>query len=520
MKEISGALVGTTAVIWAVFIPITFFSGSVGVIYRQFAVTISVAMAQSLFIALSLSPAMCAAALEQGAQQKQSGFFGVFNKGFNRLKSAQATALERLLGNKTGTRVVMPLLFIAITAAAAYVFIRIPTSFLPDEDQGRMYTLINGPVSSTPEQTVDKNAQVEDFFLNQTNGAVEGLFTAAGFSFAGNSQNVGIAFVKMKEWKERGEAQSVFAISRQAGKALSAVKDAVIIPIVPPAVSSLGNTNGFEVQLIDRGNLGQQALADARGQLIELANQSNSLTQVRFNGLQPSPQYDLNIDSEKARASGVANAVINQTLSTALGGFYVNDFLQNGRTKRVYVQADAPYRMLPEDVERWYVRNQFNDMVPVSTFLTGEWSYGPPQVTRFNGNLSNEIQGQAVTGVSSGEALTELEQLAEQLPDGIDIAWTGLSYEEKQSGEQVWMVYLIALLAVFLVLAALYESWAIPLSIILTIPLGILGAVLSTWLTGQANDIYFQIGLLMTIALQQKTPSLSLNLPNQIGNRA
>lgn len=504
MKEISGALIGTTAVIWAVFVPITFFAGATGVIYRQFALTISIAMGISLFIALSLSPALCAALLKQEKKDKNSGFFAYFNKGFNKLRSGH----ERLLGKLLPNRFILPLLFIGMITTAVMLFVKIPTSFLPDEDQGRIITLVNGPAESTLQQTLEKNTKIEDFYLNQTNGAVEGLFTAAGFSFSGSAQNVGIAFVKMKDWAQRKESQSVFNIKDKAFRALSNVQDAMIIPVVPPAVPALGNSSGFEFQLVDRTGQGQEAINKAMQTFIKSANDSELLTSVRFNGLSPSPQYDIDIDAAKARSMGVPISNINQTLSTALGGSYVNDFLDNGRTKRVYVQADAPYRMLPEDIQRWHVRNANSQMVPLSAFGDGEWTSGSPKLTRFNGETSLEIQGSAVPGVSSGQALEEVARIADNLPEGFAIEWTGLSFEEKQSSGQVWVVYLISIIAVFLALAALYESWSIPLVIMLTVPLGILGAVLATWGAGQANDVYFQVGLLMTIALAAKNAIL------------
>ncbi len=504
MQEISGALVGTTAVIWAVFIPITFFEGATGVIYRQFAITISVAMAISLFIALSLSPALCAIVLKQGREEKQTGVFGLFNRGFSKMRRGHATLLEKLLAS----RVLLPLVFLALAAATMVLFFRIPTSFLPQEDQGRMLTLINGPVSSTLQQTIEKNKRVEDFYLDTVGDAVSGLFTAAGFSFSGRSQNVGIAFVKMKPWDERGEGRSVFKISEMAGRALSSVPDAVIIPIVPPPVSALGNAGGFEFQLVDRSGVGPDALNRAMQQFLDQANQNDRLTRVRFNGLAPGPQYDIDIDASKARAMGVPIASINQTLSTALGGTYVNDFIRDGRIKRVYVQADAPYRMQPRDIDRWYVRNVTGDMVSLAEFGTGQWTYGAPKLTRFNGISSLEIQGEAAEGTSSGEALSEVSRLAESLPRGVGVEWTGLSYEEKEAGGQAWLVYLISIIAVLLALAALYESWAIPVAIMLTVPLGIFGATLSTWAADQANDVYFQVGLLMTIALAAKNAIL------------
>ena len=504
MKEISGALIGTTVVIWAVFLPMTFFAGSVGVIYRQFSITISVAMGISLFIALTLSPSLCGLLLKPGKKVKDSGFFGLFNRAFDKLRSWHTSLMDRLLKN----RIVLPLLFIALVAAAVLIFVRIPSSFLPDEDQGRMFTLLSGPPSSTLEQTIEKIEKIEDFYLDEVGGAVEGLFTAAGFSFVGSGQNVGIAFIKMKDWEVRGEANSVFAIKEKAFRALSGIRDAQIIPIVPPPVSSLGNASGFQFALIDRAGLGNEALADATTRLLDMANQSEILTQVRFNGLDDSPQYDLNINSLKARSMSVPLTAINQTLNTALGGVYVNDYLSSGRTKRVYVQADAPYRMLPEDIRNWYVKNLDGDMVQMSELASGNWTYGSPKLTRFDGLSSRAIQGSTITGVSSGEAFKELERIVDQLPEGFDIAWTGLSYEEQQAGANTWVLYLVSALAVFLILAALYESWAIPLTIMLIVPLGIFGAVLATWLTGQANDVYFQVGLLITIGLAAKNAIL------------
>jgi len=504
MKEISGALLGTTVVIWAVFLPMTFFEGSVGVIYRQFSVTISVAMGISLFIALTLSPSLCGLILQSGKTVKDRGFFGLFNRTFEKVRSGHRALMDRLLEN----RVVLPLIFVVLIVATVLVFVRIPTAFLPDEDQGRMFTLLSGPPSTSLEETIKKVEEMEDFYLDEMGDAVDGLFAAAGFSFSGRAQNVGIAFIKMKDWSERDESNSVFAIRNKAAQGLSGIQDVMAIPIVPPPVSALGNVSGFELQLIDRGGLGHQALSDAKNRFLGLANQSALLTQVRFNGLSDSPQYDLEIDNNKARALGVPIVSINRTLSTALGGTYVNDFLEAGRIKRVYVQADAPYRMLPSDIEEWYVRNQNGGMVQLAEFTEGNWTFGSPKLTRFDGSSSMEIQGSTATGISSGQAFAEIERLAKQLPSGIDVAWTGLSYEEKQAGTNTWILYLVSVLAVFFILAALYESWAIPISIMLVVPLGIFGAVLTTWLTGQANDVYFQVGLLITIGLAAKNAIL------------
>lgn len=504
MKEISSALLGTTVVIWAVFLPMALFDGSVGVIYRQFAITISAAMGLSLFVALTLSPTLCAIFLEQGHKEKQSGFFGLFNRGFGKLRGGH----ERLLNGTLNNRVVLPVVFMIVIVISVLIFLRIPSSFLPEEDQGRMFTLVSGPPSTTLQQTRDKIEKVEDFYLDNAGDAVEGLFTAAGFSFSGQAQNVGIAFVKMKDWESRGEDGSVFEIQKKAAQALSGVPDAMIIPLIPPPVSALGNASGFEFQLIDQGGMGHSALVQASNQFLAQANQSPLLTAVRFNGLSDNPQYKLDVDTIKARALGVPVSTINQTLSAALGGAYVNDFIENGRIKRVYVQAEDKYRMLPEDINDWYVRNEQGGMVQLKEIASGEWTYGPPKLTRFNGSSSREIQGSTTAGVSSGEALQEVERIAETLPDGIGIAWTGLSYEEKQSGNQTLLLYSITIIAVFMILAALYESWAIPLAIMLTVPFGIFGAVLATWLTGQANDVYFQVGLLMTIGLAAKNAIL------------
>ncbi len=504
MQEITGALLGTTIVIWAVFLPMSFFEGSVGVIYRQFSLTISAAMAISLLVALTLSPTLCGLILKGGKKPSDKGFFGLFNRGFTALRGGHRWVMDKTLENK----VILPVIFFALIGATVLLFARVPSSFLPEEDQGRMFTLMSGPPSSSLEQTMGKIEKMEDFYLNDESDAVEGMFAAGGFSFSGQGQNVGIAFVKMKDWDQRGEGQSVFKVSERAFMSLSQIRDAMFFPIVPPPVSALGNAGGFEFQLLDRTGLGNAALAEATNQFLAKANQSPLLTAVRFNGLAESPQYNLNIDAVKARALGVPIAAINQTLSAALGGSYVNDFLDKGRVKRVYVQADAPYRMLPDDIDDWYVRNNSGEMVQLAELVSGSWSYGSPKLTRFNGSSSREVQGSTAEGVSSGEALEEVLKIAESLPEGIDVAWTGLSYEEKESGTNTLVLYLVSALAVFLILAALYESWAIPVSIMLIVPFGIFGAALSTWATGQANDVYFQVGLLMAIGLAAKNAIL------------
>lgn len=504
MKEITGALVGTTVVIWAVFLPMTFFEGSVGVIYRQFSVTISVAMALSLFVALTLSPSLCGVVLRPGRQRSDHGFFGWFNRGFRALRGVHKKAMDVLLEN----RVVLPVVFIGLIAAAILIFLRIPTAFLPEEDQGRMFTLLSTPPGTSLQETMKKVEAMEDFYLDQADDAVDGLFAAGGFSFAGRAQNVGIAFIKMKDWSERGEGSSVFDVKGRAFGSLSRVRDARMFPIVPPPVSALGNASGFEFQLVDQAGLGNEVLAQATETFLAEANQSPLLTQVRFNGLEDTPQYNLEVDSLKARSLGVPIASINRTLNTALGGTYVNDFLNQGRIKRVYVQADAPYRMLPEDIDNWYLRNESGEMVQLAELATGEWTLGPPKLSRFNGSSARTINGSTAEGVSSGEALDEVLRIAATLPEGLGVSWTGLSYEEKEATTSTWLLYLVSGLAVFFILAALYESWASPIAIILVVPLGLFGAVLSTWLTGQGNDVYFQVGLLITIGLAAKNAIL------------
>lgn len=504
MREISGALLGTTVVIWAVFLPMTFFGGSVGVIYRQFSVTISAAMALSLFIALTLSPTLCGLLLKTGTTAKDHGPFGLFNRGFDRVRAGHLWLMDRLLNS----RVILPVVFLFLIVVAALLFVRIPQSFLPDEDQGRMFTLLTGPPGTSLQDTMEKVKQMEDYYLDQEDEAVEGLFAAGGFSFAGRAQNVGIAFIKMRDWSERDDSNSVFQVRNRAMGGLSGIPDARVFPIVPPPVSSLGRVSGFEFQLLDRGGRGQEAMADATDRLLGMANQSPLLSQVRFNGLADAPRYDLDIDGVKARALGVPIPAINRTLSAALGGAYVNDFLEEGRIKRVYVQADAPFRMMPSDIKDWYVRNDEGGMVPLAGIASGSWTTSPPKLNRFNGTSSRQIQGSTAPGISSGAAFEEVERIVDQMPEGFDVSWTGLSYEEQQAGANTGILYLVSALAVFLILAALYESWAIPVSIILVVPLGIFGAVLATWLTGQSNDVYFQVGLLITIGLAAKNAIL------------
>jgi multidrug efflux pump len=408
--------------------------------------------------------------------------------------------------NKTGRYLVIYLLIIA---GMGYLFLRMPTSFLPEEDQGFMYTIIQLPTGATQERTLRVLKQVEHHFLEEQKEAVNALFTVAGFSFAGNGQNNGFAFVQMKDWEERQRPDlKVKAIARKAMMSMMRIKDAMVIPIAPPAVRELGTSAGFYFQLEDRGGLGHDALMAARNQLLGMARKNPVLVNVRPNGQEDTPQYKVDVDEEKAGALGLSLADINDTLTTAWGGSYINDFIDKGRVKKVYVMGDAPYRMAQDDINKWHVRNNKGEMVPFSAFATARWTYGSPRLERFNGMPSREIQGAPAPGRSSGEAMKAMEDMAAQLPAGIGYEWSGLSYQEKMSGSQAPALYTISLLVVFLCLAALYESWAIPFSVMLVVPLGVIGALIAATLRGLSDDVYFQVGLLTTIGLSAKNAIL------------
>ncbi len=512
MGQITSALWGIATVLTAVFLPMAFFGGSTGVIYRQFSITIISAMILSVMVAMILTPALCATFLkpvEKGHRLGETGrlrwFFLRFNKSFDRSRALY----ERIVGNSFGKRKRYLILYGAIVVAMAFFFLRLPTAFLPDEDQGFIICQVQLPAGATQERTIQVIRKMEEHFLERETKTVDAIITVAGFSFAGRGQNMGIAFVKLKDWKlRRSPDLKAPAVAGRAMQAFSKIRDGLVFAFSPPAVIELGHANGFDLQLQDRGGLGHDKLMEARNQLLGMAMQDQKLIAVRPNGQDDSPQFKLDIDDVRAGALGVSLGEVNSVLSTAWGSSYINDFIQNGRVKKVYLQSEAKYRMLPEDINRWYVRNGNGEMVPFSAFSTAHWQYGSPRLERYNGIPSVEIMGQAAPGVSTGEAMTEMEKMAAQLPPGIGYEWTGLSYEEKQAGKQAPALYAISLLVVFLSVAALYESWTIPFVNLLMLPLGLLGAVTAITLRGLPNDIYFQIGMLTTIGLSTKNAIL------------
>ncbi len=505
MGQITSALLGVTTVLSAVFVPMAFFGGSVGVIYRQFSITIVSAMALSLVVALTLTPALCAMLLKPPHHGPRKGFFGWFNRSYDR----GADVYTGLVGRLVGRRGRSMLAYAAIFAVMGVLFARLPTAFLPDEDQGRMNAMVTLPPGATLEQTREVMAQVNDYFLQQEGDSVAAVMTIAGFNFGGRGQNNGIAFINLKDWSDRPDAkQKAQAIAARASRHFSQMKGAVAFAFTPPAVAELGTATGFEFQLQDRAGQGHEALMRARDQLLGLASQDPTMTRVRPGGQEDTAQFKIDIDQEKAAALGLPLQSINQTLATAWGGSYVNDFVDRGRVKRVFLQSDAPYRMQPEDLGRWYARNRSGEMVPFTAFASGRWIYGSPRLERFNGVSSVLIQGEAAPGSSTGEAMLAIERLTEQLPQGYGIEWSGLSYEERLSGAQAPMLYAISLLVIFLCLAALYESWSIPFSVMLVVPLGVVGALTAAFLFGLRNDVYFQVGLLTTIGLSAKNAIL------------
>jgi len=508
MGQITGALVGIALVLASVFIPMALFGGSTGVIYRQFSLTLAASMLLSITVALILTPALCATLLkpvEKGSHGATTGFFGRFNRGFDRSRSAYQSTVARMLAS--GGRWLAA--FAAMVGLAVFLAIRLPTSFLPDEDQGILFTQVLLPAGATQERTLTVLREIERHFLEDEKNAVQSLFTVAGFSFSGSGQNAGIGFVRLKDWKERPGAQNnVQAVARRAMKAFSGLRDALAFAFAPPAVLELGVANGFDMYLQDQAGAGHEALTAARNQLLGLAAKDPALVAVRPNGQEDTPQFNVDIDTVRAGALGLSVADINATLTAAWGSAYVNDFIDKGRVKKVYMQADAPFRMVPEDLDKWYVRNAKGEMVPFSMFASGKWTFGSPRLERFNGASAVEIQGQAAPGHSSGEAMATMERLVAQLPPGFGVAWTGLSFEERLSGAQAPLLYALSVLVVFLCLAALYESWSIPAAVLLVVPLGVLGALLAATGRGLPNDVYFQVGLLTTIGLSAKNAIL------------
>ncbi|MGJ7550892.1 efflux RND transporter permease subunit [Pseudomonas alloputida] len=505
MVEISGALVGIAVVLSAVFIPMACFGGSTGVIYRQFSVTLVAAMALSVLVAMTLTPALCATLLKPLADHgvTRRGFFGWFNGNFERMSERYQRAVGKVLARPLRSLLVYAL----VLGGVALMFQKLPTAFLPEEDQGMLMMQLTLPVGGTDQRLQAVSRQVQDYMLAQPE--VDSILTVRGLGNGGNAQNSGRGFIKLKDWRERqGDEHSAAAVARRANMALSSILDANVFVIAPPAIQGLGQSSGFDVQLQDLGGLGHAELLKARNQFIALAAKDPRLANVRVQGLEDTPQLNVVIDDRKAGAMGVAASDINATLSTVMGGSYVNDFIDAGRVKKVYLQGQADKRMQAEDIGAWYVRNDSDAMVPLSAFTSTSWSTASPLLERFNGFGSYELVGEPAAGVSSGDAMTAVEQIMAQLPNGIGYAWAGQSYQERLAGNQAPLLYAISILFVFLCLAALYESWSVPFAVMLVVPVGILGALLLTGLRGLANDVYFQVGLLTTVGLAAKNAIL------------
>ena len=519
MGQIQGALVGIALVLSAVFVPMAFFGGTTGAIYRQFSVTIVSAMVLSVLVAMILTPALCATMLKpiaKGHHHGRRGFFGWFNRMFNRNAARYERGVGRILA-KSGRWL---LIYLALMGVMAFLFLRLPTSFLPLEDRGIFTTQVQLPSGSTLQQTMKVVQKVEEYYLTHEKNNVVSVFATVGAGPGGNGQNVARLFVRLKDWQERKDsANSSFAIIERATKAFESIKEARVIASSPPAITGLGNSAGFDMELQDHAGLGHNALMSARDTLLEMARANPSLTRVRHNGLDDSPQLRVDIDQRKAQALGVSLDDINSTLQTGWGSTYVNDFLDRGRVKKVYVQAAAKYRMLPDDINQWYVRNNSGQMVPFSAFASSRWETGSPRLERYNGYSALQIVGESAAGVSNGTAMDIMENLVSQLPTGIGLQWTGASLQERMTGAQAPALYALSLLVVFLCLAALYESWSIPFSVMLVVPLGVVGALIATWMRGLENDVYFQVGLLTVIGLSAKNAILIVEFANELNTK-
>jgi multidrug efflux pump len=513
MGQITGALIGITLVLIAVFIPMAFFGGAVGAIYRQFSLSMVSSMVFSVLMAFTLTPALCATILkpvEAGHQHEKRGFFGWFNRRFHKTASGYQSLIGRML-TKAGRCMII---YAVILGCVGLLYARLPASFLPNEDQGYIVTNVQLPPGASTGRTLEVLKTIEDYYLKQP--AVEHVVSIAGFSFSGNGQNAGLVFTPLKDWSERSADQSADAVAGKAFGAFSQIKDAIVFPLNPPPIPELGNATGFTFRLQDRAGLGHDALIAARNKLLGMAAQSKVLAGVRPEGLEDAPQLQLDIDRDKANSLGVPFDTINSVLSTALGSAYVNDFPNQGRQQRVIVQADAPRRLQPDDLTRLYARSSDGTMVPFSSFMTSKWITGPVQLIRYNGYPAVKISGGAAPGRSTGEAMAEMESLVAKLPPGFGFEWTGQSLEEKTSGSQAPALYALSLIAVFLVLAALYESTSIPLAVMLVVPLGILGALLGVTLRGMPNDVYFKVGMIAVVGLSAKNAILIIEFAKDL----
>ena len=515
MDQITGALIGIGLVISAVFVPMAFLGGSTGVIYRQFSITIATAMTLSVLVAIMFTPALCATILRQTDvdHSEQNRFFRWFNRRFNASSESYGRGVAGILKRKKRFLVLYGVLLLVLGA----LFMRLPTAFLPDEDQGILLVQVQLPSNASVQRTETVLAEVRDYLLQDESEHVASVMTVSGFNFAGRGQNSGIAFVELKPFDARtGPAASVQALAGRAFGRFMAIKDAMVIPIVPPSILELGNATGFDLYLQDKGSVGHETLMAARNQLLGMAAQEPGLRLVRPNGLSDEPQYQVVIDDEKARAHQVSLSAINETLSVAWGSAYVNDFVDRGRVKKVFVQGAVDARIAPEDFDKWYVRNAEGNMVPFSAFASGHWTFGSPKLERYNGLPAVQILGQAAPGFSSGDAMATIERLAQQLPAGVGLEFTGLSYEERLAGSQSSFTLVLSLVVVFLCLAALYESWSIPFSVILVVPVGILGAVMATLGRGLSNDVFFQIGMVTTMGLAAKNAILIVEFAREL----
>ncbi|MEA3586990.1 efflux RND transporter permease subunit [Pseudidiomarina sp. 1APP75-27a] len=505
MKQITGALIAIGLVMAAVFVPMAFFGGSTGAVYRQFSITIISAMALSVLVAIIFSPALCATLLKPVDHEKQNkGILGAFNRGLNRLIERYTNSVQSII--KRSVRFVF--IYLALVIVLGIMFLRMPSSFIPDEDRGVFLTQMQLPSGATQEQSFETMQKIENYYLDQAEG-IRSVFSVVGFSFSGQGQNSGLAFVRMTPWSERTSPElQIDAIIGRAMGHFSQIREAMIFAFNLPSIPALGNATGFNLYLQDRGGLGHEALLQARNQLLGMAGQQEELTGVRPNGLEDTSQFRIEVDFQKAKALGLSISSINATLSSAFGSTYVNDFIDRGRVKQVYIQGKAESRMDPEDLEQWYVRNDQGEMVPFSAFASSSWSFGPQRLERYNGVPAMNIQGQAAEGYASGAAMMAMERLISQLPEGIGFEWTGISLEERKSGDQAPLLYALSLLIVFLCLAALYESWSIPFAVMLVVPLGILGAVIAATMRGLENDVYFQVGLLTTVGVSSRNAIL------------